>query len=57
MAQAASQKGRDKSCELRAYATRVLSVLPGIADGHNADDSGDPNGDTQNGQDASHLVS
>jgi hypothetical protein len=32
------------------------SGLPGIADGHNTDDSGNPNGDTQNRQDASHLV-
>jgi hypothetical protein len=33
------------------------SGLPGVADGHNAYDGGNPNGDTQNRQDASHLVS
>src|ERR1700680_3436734 len=33
------------------------SGLPGIADGHNANNRGDPNGDTQYRQDGSHLVS
>ena len=32
------------------------SGLPGIADGHYTDDSGNPNGDAQDCQDASHLV-
>jgi hypothetical protein len=30
--------------------------LSGVADGHNTDDSGNPNGDAQDRQDASHLV-
>jgi hypothetical protein len=32
------------------------SGLPGITDGHNTDDGGNSNSDTQNRQDASHLV-
>jgi hypothetical protein len=32
------------------------SGLPGIADGHYTDDSGNPNGYAQDCQDASHLV-